>query len=202
MSKKKSKSKTKTTTNKNLKTQSLSNENGIVAKQSPKPEKTTEMVKTSEGYTPQLDEASLIRQRLEALNKEREKLEKEIKNKERECALVKRKYENDEKSILGSINKFEHDIEQKQKEKARIGQDDDNVKENESSLNVFNKNSTKRMAKDSFTIPDDLAPLPKIGILYDVQGTKYLEIAFWEEYQTGQEECKRFNAQLCAQEHP
>ena len=192
MSKKKSKSKTNTTTNKNTTLHPLSNEKGI----------STETVAASGGDILQLDEAVLTRQRLKALNKEREKLKKEIKNKELECSLVKRKYENDEKSILGSINKFEHDIEQKQKEKARIGQDDDNVKENESSLNVFNKNSKKRMAKDSFTIPDDLAPLPKIGILYDVQGTKYLEIAFWEEYQTGQEECKRFNAQLCAQEHP
>jgi len=125
----------------------------------------------------------------------------DIEKKEKERSILIGKYTNDEKSIRGSIEKFKRDIEQKQKEKARIGQDNKNAAENESSLNVFNQKSHKRNAKDAaFTIPDGLEPLPKVGTLYEGKGATYLEIAFWEEYQTGMEECKRFNAQLCAQE--
>lgn len=125
----------------------------------------------------------------------------DIEKKEKERSILIRKYTNDEKSIRGSIKKFERDIEQKQKEKARIGQDNKNAAENESSLTVFKKKSHKGNAKDTaFAIPDSLEPLPKVGTLYEGKGTRYLEIACWEEYQTGIEECKRFNARLCAQE--
>ena len=192
--------KSKKTTAKKSAKQALAYTPGSVEKQSSEVEKNTKTDPIDADKTPQLDKRVLIRERIESLKKNCEKIKQEIKRKEKECSILKTKSENDEKSIRSSIEKFEREIEQKQKEKAHIGQDNKNTAENESSLTVFNQKSHKRNATESFfAIPESLEPLPKAGILYEGKGATYLEIAFWEEYQTGMEECKRFNAQLCAQ---
>ncbi|MGP1577168.1 MAG: hypothetical protein ACTTH7_06755 [Treponema sp.] len=148
------------------------------------------------------DTTAFFRQRITLLEQKCDELKQHITRKEEECTILKSKYAHDEKSIHGSIEKLKRDIEQKYKEKERIGKDTEISQENESSLNVFTKNVKKSNTKCmAFTIPDDLEPLPKVGTLYEFKGTPYLEIAFWEEYQAGQEECKRFNAQLCAKEY-
>ncbi|MCG8748969.1 hypothetical protein [Tenacibaculum finnmarkense] len=109
------------------------------------------------------------------------------------------KFDTDYNKHQKKISFIERNIIKKEKELINV---DSDPKVNEgSSLNlaVGNKNThTNKNREISFSIPNTIEPLPKIGVLYEAGKQKYLEIEFWEDYDLGLTEIKRLNAKLSA----
>jgi hypothetical protein len=108
------------------------------------------------------------------------------------------------------INKLKYEIENIQREVKRI-EDEIKRKENEkskssqqggskSSLTEFVSNESSKQSSSSgkqLSVPD-LPPLPRVGILYQLNSQTYLAIEFWEQYEQGKLEADRLKAKLCA----
>jgi hypothetical protein len=135
-------------------------------------------------------------------NKKKEKIAEDQKIldelKEIEGFDFSKKYEDDKQKFKKEIKNIETQIKSKEKELEKIGKQQ---QQNESSsLNSVlgkgqnNKNLTQN---NELSIPD-IDYLPKTGELFEVGKQKYLEIEFWEDYESGKKEAERLKAKLCA----
>lgn len=110
------------------------------------------------------------------------------------------KFSTDSKKFQKQIENFNRKINKLEKEPTKVNLP---TKLSEgSSINYAignTKNTTNRNVETKFNIPNDVESLPKIGVLYEIGKQKYLDIEFWEDYELGQKEIKRFNAKLSAQ---
>jgi hypothetical protein len=110
------------------------------------------------------------------------------------------KFNADSKKFQKEIENLDRRVIKLEKELTKVNS---SSKLNEgSSINyaVGNANkSTNKYVEAKFNIPHNIESLPEIGVLYEVGKQKYLDIEFWEDYELGLKEMKRFNAKLSAQ---
>ncbi|MCC5945691.1 MAG: hypothetical protein JJT94_12210, partial [Bernardetiaceae bacterium] len=107
------------------------------------------------------------------------------------------KFEDEKKKFQREIREIEQKIERKEKEKSKIGNEQE---QQISSLNsiLSEKEDKSKNKKTEFSISENLLRLPKIGELHEQGNQKYLAIEFWEDYEIGKQEIELFNAKLCA----
>jgi hypothetical protein len=130
--------------------------------------------------------------------KEAEKAQKILEELQKiEGFNFRNKFEEDKKKYESEIRKIVQEIERKEKEKSKIGNEPD---QQTSSLDIVisGKERKSKNQKSEFSIPENLLQLPKIGNLHEQGNQKYLSIEFWEDYEIGKKETERFNAKLCA----
>lgn len=110
------------------------------------------------------------------------------------------KFNTDSKKFQREIENFDRRIIKLEKELTKVNS---SSKSNEgSSINYAvgnTKNTKNKSVEAKFNIPNNIESLPEIGVLYEVGKQKYLDIEFWEDYELGEKEIKRFNAKLSAQ---
>lgn len=110
------------------------------------------------------------------------------------------KFNADSKKFQKEIEKLDRRINKLEKELTKVNSST-KLREG-SSINYAvgnTKNVTNKNVEAKFNIPSNIESLPEIGVLYEVGKQKYLDIEFWEDYELGQKEIKRFNAKLSAQ---
>lgn len=134
-------------------------------------------------------------------DKKKEKIEEEQKIldelQEIEGFNFRNKFKEDKEKKEREIRRIEQEIKQKENEKSKIGIETDQQTSMLDSL-ILSKEDKSKNQKFEFTIPENLLKLPKIGELYEQGNQKFLAIEFWEDYEIGKQEAKRFKAKLCA----
>lgn len=151
------------------------------------------------------EELQSIEEKSETTDKEDKKIMEELsskvkslKDKIRELETFIKRDEDDKNKIAKEIKRLENSIESKKSEKQKIDSQEEKA---ESSLTALGLKKDKKQlnsntAKD-FEI-QNLPQLPQTGKLFSANGTPYLAIENWEEYDDGMSEAKRLNAKLCA----
>jgi hypothetical protein len=106
------------------------------------------------------------------------------------------KVKSEIENIQKEIKMTEDEIKRKENEKSKSSQQNGN----KSSLSEFVANESSKLNSISgkqISIPD-IPPLPKVGILYELNSKSYLAIEYWEQYEQGILEADRLKAKLCA----
>lgn len=153
-----------------------------------------------------------LNEELQSIEKKRENTDKEDKNimeelsskvkslkdKIKELETFIKRDEEDKNKIAKGIKCLEDSIESKKSEKQKIDSQDEKA---ESSLYAFSSKKDKKQQNSNATKDfeiQNLPWLPQTGKLFSANGTPYLAIDNWEEYDDGMSEAKRLNAKLCA----
>lgn len=149
------------------------------------------------------DEEIELENKKAKLDEEIETLEKQLNEKQEALKKLnppvnksfEEKNKTDKKNLENEIARLRNQIKSKEDERNKISSNDSQKKET-SSLDFSKQNNQKKEEIKKFEI-QNLPYLPEKGKLFSVNGTSYLAIEFWEEYEIGKNEAQRLNAKLC-----
>jgi len=111
----------------------------------------------------------------------------------------RKQFEEDKLKFNKEIKTVEREIAEQQKQKNKIGHTDNENKSTSSLTELIgSKKQPVKKHNNSLELPNNLLQLPKVGELYELGKQTFLVIEFWEDYDMGIKEMKRFNATLCA----
>lgn len=151
------------------------------------------------------EELESIAEKSESADKDDKKIMEELASKEKSLKdkinnlepFIKRD-EDDINKIANEIKRFEDTIKSKESEKQKIDSQEEKA---ESSLTAVLFTTEKKELDINVTKKfkiQNLPQLPQTGKLFSANGSHYLAIENWEEYDNGMAESKRLKAKLCA----